>query len=229
MKRTICCFFSLVTAISLFSQSQSANPFMNDANGKPLYLPTNYTQEGSPYFYDDYCIAEITSTSGKVYPNVKIKVNLQEKTVIYMTDSGDEMIATTPISSIKFSSVVYSGTAYEETILEGFNTPLNNAEGKIYQVLENGKNKLLKELSIVYNDTKKYGEATITRIFKRIETLFALFENTSELKKVENNKTAIISLFSIKQDLIKAYIDRQKLKCRSEADVIAIFRYFNSL
>jgi hypothetical protein len=221
--------FLLLFLITSIVQGQSSNPFMSDANGKPLYLRTTYTAEGSPYFYDDYCFAELTGANGKIYSDVKVKLDLTDRSVIYLTESGDEMMATTPITRIKFMSFIYNGTAYGETVLQGFPTALNAADGKVYQVLEDGKTKLLKELEVTYTDNKRYGEATITRVFKRKETCFALLENTTDLKKVEKNKTAVVALFERKQQQVSNYIETQKLKCKNEQDLIQVFRYYNSL
>jgi hypothetical protein len=219
----------LFSLISSGLQAQSANPFMKDAYGRPLYLRTSYVAEGSPYFYDDYCFAEITTTNGKVYPDVKVKIDLINKYIIYITESGDEMIATTAIHQVKFMSFIYNETAYGETILRGFNYPLNAADGNIYQVLEDGKTKLLKEVIVTYSDTKKYGEANITRVFTKKEIFFAVFENKTKLRKVDKNKTSLISMFETKQTDIRNYIENQKLKCKSEQDLIKVFNYYNSI
>ncbi|HMK25018.1 MAG TPA: hypothetical protein VK483_03245 [Chitinophagaceae bacterium] len=219
----------LFLIISSGLQAQSANPFMKDAFGRPLYLRTNYIAEGSPFFYDEYCFAEITTTNGKVYPNVKVKIDLVNKSIIYMTESGEEMIATTPINQVKLMIFINNETAYGETILRGFNSPMNSADGNIYQVLEDGKAKLLKEVIVTYSDTKKYSEATITRVFTKKENFFALFENKTELRKVDKNKNSLISMFETKQAEIRNYIENQKLKCKSEQDLIKIFNYYNSI
>ena len=211
------------------SGAQSANPFMKDAHGRPLYLRTTYVAEGSPYFYDDYCFAEITLTNGKVYPDVKVKIDLANKSILYMTESGVEMIASTPIRQVKLMSFISDETDYGEAILRGFNSPLNAADGNIYQVLEDGKTKLLKEVIVTYSDTKKYGEANITRVFTKKEIFFAVFENKKELRKVDKNKSSLISMFETKQTEIRNYIENQKLKCKSEQDLIKVFNYYNSI
>jgi len=146
-----------------------------------------------------------------------------------MTESGDEMIATTPINQVKLMIFINNETAYGEVILRSFNSPLNSGDGNIYQVLEDGKAKLLKEVIVTFSDIKKYGEANITRVFTKKEILFALFENTTELRKVEKNKASLISMFETKQNEIRNYIESQKLKCKNEEDIIKIFNYYNSI
>lgn len=203
---------------------------MNDANGRPLYQRTEYIAEGTPYLYDEYCFSEITTVSGRIYTDVKVKINLLEKFVVYMADNGDEMIATMPISRIRLMNFVSNGKAHGEKLLESVNNAAMNApDGKIFEVIENGKAKLLKELTVTYNDDKKYGEATITRVFTKNERLFALLENTTEPKKIEKNKTAIIDLFGAKKELIRSFIEGRQLKCKTEEELAQVFRYYNSI
>lgn len=223
------CFLLCFIFVACKVQAQSSDLFMNDVTGKPLLLHTTYVAEGSPYFYEDYCYAQITAATGKIYSNVKVKIDLTDKSVIYQTESGAEMIATTPILQVKFMNFVSNGTAHGEVVLTGFNTSLNDEKGKVYQLIEDGKAKLLKELVVTYRDNKKYGEATITRVFTKIETFFGVAENAVQPKKIEKNKTSLASFFEAKQETIKTFIEEQKLKCKTENDFIRVFAYYNSL
>ncbi|MBC7948483.1 MAG: hypothetical protein H7Y42_11420 [Chitinophagaceae bacterium] len=202
---------------------------MNDANGRPLYLRTTYIADGSPYLYEEYAFAEITSSNGTLYPNVRVKVDLVDKLVIYITESGDEMIATTPIRQVRFHNFISSGVAQGAVVLEGSDGSVNSPGGKIYQVLESGKAKLLKELTVTFSDNKRYGEATVTRVFTRKETYFGLFDGPPGLKKLERNKSSLVDFFPTMKNEVTAYIEAQKLKCKSEEDLIVVFRYYNSI
>ena len=53
--------------------------------------------------------------------------------------------------------------------------------------------------------------------------------NETELRKVEKNKASLISMFETKQTEIRNYIENQKLKCKSEQDLIKVFNYYNSI
>lgn len=229
--------FTLVT--SAFSQSvtyvaQNTTPgvgFLNDFNGRPLYVKSDYVASGSPYLYDEYCMAEITAMNGKVYSNVKVKINLQEKLLLYMADNGAEMIMATPVKKIKFYNYVADGVAHPERTFQSHLAALNAEGAAIYEVLaQDSTATLLKQTVVSYIDTKGYGEAITTRVFKKNVSYFAAIPSQSiELQKVEKNKSALTALFGSKASVVTAYIDEKKLKCKSDEDLVEVFRYYYSL
>jgi|GEM_PF-692201 hypothetical protein len=228
---------ALLFSCCCFSQSNFAlntaggNTFANDINGRPMYLKTEYIAEGSPYLYEEYCMTEVTLMDGKVYPNVKAKINLEEKLLLYTLDNGAEMIMTSPVKKIKFYNYVSNGVAYPERTFQGHLTALNAEGAAIYEVIaEDSAATLLKQITVTYNDSKGYGQATITRIFKKAENYFAAIPSQNkELRKVEKNKSALTSLFGSKAAAISAFIEQKKLKCKSEEDLTEVFRYYCSL
>lgn len=221
-----------VFAQSNFDRNLSGgNAFANDINGRPMYLKTEYTADGSPYLYEEYCLAEVTMLTGKVYDNVRAKINLQEKLLIYPLDNGMEMILTSPILKIKFYSIVTQGTAFPERTFMGHGKALNDPGGEIYEVMyEDSASKLLKRVAISYTDSKGYGEATITRSFRRSTSYFAAVPSSGkELVKVEKDPKAVSALFGNKTAAIKSFIDQKKFKCKSEEELIEVFKYYGTL
>jgi hypothetical protein len=216
-------FYSSAT----FSQE---NPFMNDGNGRPLYMRTSYVAEGSPYLSEEYRPADITSMNDKVYKQVRVRVNFVESQVEYLTDDGQEMIALLPIKKITFPFFTSDGKTTNNFTLQGIGTPMNVAASKIYQLLDSGKCSLLKEIRISYKDEKRYGEATITRTFKKSEAFVALLSTeATTVRKFDRNTNAVTSLFGDQQAKVSSFIDQRKLNCKSETDLTTIFQYYNSL
>lgn len=238
IKQTLLHAFIFTLAITAFSQSsyldQNTSPgvgLATDINGRPLYLKTEYVADGSPYLYEEYCLAEIISMNGTVYKNVKAKINLLEKQLLYMIDNGMEMIVTTPVKRIKFFNYISNGVAYPERVFESHLTALNAEGAPIYEVLaEDSAATLLKQTVVTFSDSKGYGEATITRTFKRREIYFAVIPTQSnQLVKIERDKKAIVALFGSRAIDVDAYIKRTKLRCRTDNDLVEIFHFYQSL
>ena len=212
--------------------SAGGNPFMEDANGRPLYQRQEYRAEGSPYLFENYCLAEITAANGTKYPPLAIKINCLDNHVIYQAADGTEMIATTPISEITLYVFDENGHTKEKIILRGTNTALNTRGAKIYQVISEGKATLLKELKMSFIDTKGYGEATTTRTFTLDTHYYARLntgENDAPLHKVERSKSGMIELFNDRQKEIGEYIARENIKCKSQKEMQQVFDYYNGL
>lgn len=224
--------------LTIFANGQIMSPnsfkagtnFLNDANGMPMYQRTEYRAEGSPYFYDEYWYADITAMNGNTYTDVKVKLNLVENRILYLNDNNAEMIATIPIKRISFRGYLQGETYHDNTRLEGIEGPINEQGAKVYQVLEDSTVKLYKLINVTFTDNKPYGEASITRVFTKKETYFALLPaKDSALHKVDKNKQAIVSLLNDPKASVEKYIESNKLNCKKEKDLVAIFRYYNSL
>ena len=207
--------------------AQQQNPFMNDANGRPMFWGSQYVADGSPYLREEYNWAEVTTVEGKVYRDIRIKFNLMDRVVQYLGDDGKEMIATLPVKSIKFPVIpAESGTI--SIMLSSVNGALNTPDAAIYEVLDSGKVTLLKKISVTYRDEKKYSEAVITRHFDRQETYYILTPD-GQLNKLEKNRSFITSMLLDKKTEVEQYIDSNKLKCKTLKDLQMIVEYYNSL
>lgn len=226
-KLTILLALFISCSTTTFSQS---NPFMTDANSRPLFIPTNYVADGSPYLFEEYQLAEITLENGKTYPYIRAKFNLIEKELIYMDDKGQEMVATSPVKSIRFFNSVNNGNLQGEMRLESPGKALNVKENPTYMVLADGKAKFLKLISVSFSDQKKYGDANITRTFRRKETNYAYLPGKQpELQKIEKGKSDVIALFGDKIAEMTSFIEKNQLKCKSDEDLVRIFQHYNSL
>jgi hypothetical protein len=223
---------NLMAAIAVLGQARipvesGPNPFLADANGKPLYLQQNYVAEGNPYFRDQYYFAELTTFNGKVYRDVQVKVNLMENQVLYLTEDKKEMISTSIIKRIKFYSIP-DADGSQHLVLESFNGGLNIENTPIYQVLDSGTYILLKRIVVNYRDIKGYGQSTITRTFEHLETFYCRMPDGS-ISKLNKGKEALLEIFGKKRNLVEAFIDKNNLKCRTAKDFQKVFSYANSI
>jgi hypothetical protein len=212
-----------------FCQSETgASPFMNDSNGRPLYLKTNYTADGSPYLFDDYLPATLTTESGRVYKDVMIKLNLVDNEVLYRLADGKEMVSTTPIQKISMFAIgqLYSGL--DSMIISGINTPLNSRGAITYIVYSSGKLTLLKKVSVTYKDMQEYGNTNTTRVFKRKESFFFM-DKKGVTDQVGKSTQAVLDLFNDKRKNVEQYVNQNRLDLRNEKHLVSAFNYYNSL
>jgi hypothetical protein len=207
---------------------KGATPFLKDANGRPLHWGSTYVADGSPYYYDEYIWADITVSSGKIYKDVRVKFNLIDHQLQYLADDGTEMIATTAVKSIRFTSFPVTRDSVKTITLISNNGVLNQPEVSIYEVLDSGKSSLLKKISVSYRDEKKYGEAVTTRHFERKENEFFILLN-NEYKKVEKKNEFFLTLLHDRSKEIEDFINKNRLNCRSIKDIQQLIRYYNSL
>lgn len=199
---------------------QDLELFKDDARGRPLYMTVNVASEGSPYFEEEYQVAQLTIMGGAVYNNVRVKINLVDRLVQYLAPDGREMVTEMPVQKIQFIK-------RNDILLQGFPGPLNMPNADIYQVLDTGYCKLLKKITVIFRDSKSYNDAAVTRVFERKESFYSLKKN-GDLKKLEKGKAAMLNLFNEKKEMVAAFIDQHHLNCKSEADYKQLFAFYNS-
>jgi hypothetical protein len=219
-------FTGIAIAISCIAYTQQ-NPFMNDANGRPLFWGSSYVADGSPYFNEEYNWAEIITLEGKVYKDIRVKFNVMDRVVQYLAEDGKEMIATLPIKSIRFP-VIPSPEGLNNTLLWNPQGALNTPAAPVYEVLDSGRISFFKKIDITYRDEKKYSEAVITRHFDRKESYYFLLPDGT-MTKLDKSRSFITDLLKDKKTEVDTYIDANKIKCKTVKDMQLIIKYYNSL
>lgn len=204
------------------------NFYFVESNGRPLNLETAYKPEGSPFFYSDYVRAEVLTMEGVAYKDVKLKFNVTERQIQYMSPKGNEMIVGLPIKSIRLLGIKRDEGSIEDVLLQTDKGALNSTEGAVFQVLDSGKIGLYRKIEINWRDEKKLYEASTTRHFERREIDYLVLPDSS-YKKIEKNRAFITEVLKDKSKEIVQYIDSNKIKCKSGKDFREIIAYYNSL
>lgn len=195
-----------------------------DMSGKPVLQKTEYDAEGSPYYPQEYYKATVFIKNGKTYSNIYVKLNLYENLVLYKEPDGTELAATVTIQRIVFTDT--ASNIYNMVFENGFPSAGKQNDGSYYQVLDSGKTKLLKYYWVDLSDIKGYGEASVKRVFEQKQFYYLLLGG--KMTKLEKGQEALLSILTDKKEEIKKYIEKQKIKCRSEDDWKKVIAYYNS-
>ena len=217
-------FFVFLSCVFQTAFGQS-NPFLKDVNGRPLYLHITYAAEGTPYLEDAYRPADITTTGNKTYTGIMVKLNLVENDVQFLGPDGSEMLATMPISKIKFHKTEKEGAA-NNLLVQSFSA-INEPGAKVYAVLDSGKISLLKHLKIGFRDDRRYNEATVTRVFSPLHMYYAYRKGKEA--KIEKSSSFLLNLFADKRKEVELFMKKRNGKLRTEEDLLAVFHFYNSL
>lgn len=210
--------YGTVSSKQYSRMADETSALMTDAMGQPFYPQQKYKWEGKVYFPESYTKATITTTSGKVYRNIRAKINLVNNTLLFTDSAGREFAVAVKVSKLEFEPG-------DDTPRIVFITPA--ADTQLYQVLDSGRVSLLKKITITYKDQMPYGSTNVTRIFEQKYSYFS-YKN-AELVSLDKSKTAVMESLIDKSTLVDTYIQQQKLKLRREDDLIKVFRFYNSL
>lgn len=230
--KTFVCILAMLFPFLSFSQGQTLqfmkedNSFLNDVNGRPLLLRSEYLIEGSPFFYQEYCTANLKVRNGKYYQGIKVKLNLQENLVIYDAGDGKEMAAITPIEKIVFMNC--ADPSKNQVLLSGFPPVDKQTVNSFYVLLDSGRITLLKQIGVNYRDVKYYGSNQTTRVFEQKEILYA-YQPAKGMIRLAKEEGAVLSLLSDQRKAVQAFLRAHDLSSRKEADLVKVFQFYNAL
>lgn len=233
--RNLLCLLVFLQALHTVTNAQSlnlgtnpSNPLLTDVVGRPAFLKIEYNMEGSPFYPSEYTKADIYTKSGKVYPRIDAKFNLQDNSLLLRLDDGYEMVVATPVPRLVFADTGVSGHMLGIVFQNGYPAVDNQTTTTYYQVLDSGRISLLKSYSVTYMDKKEYGQASITRVYEQKETWYLYLPDKS-MRKVEKGKDSFLAIFPDKKDQLRQYIDQNGYKCKKDDEWLAVTRYYNSL
>jgi hypothetical protein len=233
MKKLILCFSILIAIISHAQRNTISTTgkwgqqiFLSDVNGQ-AFINKYEGIAGSVYDQTDYQLAKITLKDGRVYNDVKTRINLLEQEVNFIASNGQEGF----LGKGMASEIAYIDSKVETQDVKVFQCgfpPIDNQNRiSFYQILFNGKTSLLKS---VYKSIQERNNDMSGERFKE----FATYENMYLLKdgtmvRIKKDKSSIIALFQDQNQVIKKYIEDQKLNLKNEAHLIDLVKYYNTL
>jgi len=225
--RLVAAIFCIMVIGQFSAQSQEAATFVRNQRGDQFFNKSNLTMEGSPYYPYQFCAANIKVANGNLYQKPKVRLGLIDNLVYYLADDTTELVVGMPVEKIEFTNCVEGIKIFSTTFQSGFPAVDKQTEATFYQVLDTGNAKLLKHLLVTYTDDKPYNSASITRVFKTTETLYA--NAGGKMVKLNKGKESVINALQDKKAQVEAFINSKGLKCKKEEDVLMVFNYYNSL
>jgi len=233
MKKLLLCF-SLFTVLFSHAQRNSISTtskwgqqiFLSDVNGQ-AFVNKYEGIAGSVYDQTEYQLAKITLKDGRVYNDVKTRINLLEQEVNFIASNGQEGY----LGKGMASEIAYIDSKVETQNVKVFQCgfpPIDNQNRiSFYQILFNGKTSLLKSVykSIQERNNDMSGERY--KEFATYENMYLLKEGT--MVRIKKDKSSIVAMFQDKKEAITKYIEDKKLNLKNEAHLIALVQYYNTL
>jgi hypothetical protein len=202
--------------------------FSNDIQGRPYMEKSDTEIEGNPYLIPDWVIGSVLLGNGKT-GTLKLKYNIAK----------DELSFENPAdtSSLNFVDVVKSFTLNPFKIDESNLLPLvfdsgfpaidNQTTATYYQVIGDGKAKLLKHYKKKIEVNKAFNSATSTQTFVLADNYYLLVNG--QMSKIKPSQKTITAALKDKETQLKTYLKTNSINYRSDADLAKLFGYYNSL
>ena len=222
----ICCAaFTTARAQDAFSMSTQ---YFQDGVPKAATNQLTYEDvDGTPYLYDGWAQGEVRLSDGKAYKGLFLKYDEVADLLIFkyaITDSA--MAFAVPAVEFRFTYIA-KDKIHTVHFLNGFEPAGDAGTKAFYQILSNGKTKLLKRTE---KKLLKITEFNATSVHRRIDdnTTYYLASNNRPVK-VNNSNKAVLAALSDKADQLKKYIVSNDLNLKDDADFARLVDYYNTL
>jgi len=180
--------------------------------------------DGSPYFLEEWVNGDIVLTTGEEYKNVKMRLDLVDNSLQYISPDGVELVVTSPVKSFTLKDSV-NGKAYKfvHSASVGGSTI---AEAGWYQALVSGTATFYKRITKTIVEPRNYSTSQ-TEPSVTTNSAYFLYANWTlqQIKKIKE----IPPVLKNKTDELDKYISTKKLTGRSDKDYINLIEYYNSL
>ena len=220
MKKILFLLASILTSNAMMAQEVGTRIFLRDANGLDIRSKSASIENASYLFHPDY-LKSLYTRAGKLKSDAKYKLILQENRLFYMEADGSDMEVVSPIYRIEFEMPNGTTTVFEK----GFDVVDNLNQNNFYQVLVDGKAKLLLDTKFATETKMVYGTGAVTTTDKLINYYGAFGTKIIKVSKEEN----ILSLMEDKVAEMTAFIKKEKTKFKRQADLEKLFNYYNQL
>jgi hypothetical protein len=203
------------------AQDYGGNVFLKDVNGVDIRTAAASIDNANYLFHPDYLRARLFTKEGKLLGDVKYKLLLQDSRLFYLGSDGSDMEVISPIIRVEFDMPNGNVTVFEK----GFKPVGNLTENNFYQVLTDGKAKLLLDTKFVTETKQVYGNGAVTSV-EKILNYYGVIDG-----KILNlyNADQVLALMADKKDEINAYLKKEKVKFKKQSDMQSLFNYYNQL
>ncbi|WCT12436.1 hypothetical protein [Mucilaginibacter jinjuensis] len=217
-------FVVLVMAASSFVAHGQG--IVTSNQGTPFTSQVYAEVNGSPYLSSRWVTGNVALKDGQIYKSVEIKYDQVGDQLLFKADNGDSLLFAQPVHEFELP-VTEKGKTTTRNYRNGFPAVNGNTTNNFYEVINDGKVKILKRTKKNIQSHKDYSSANVINDINTNTTYYVLKDNTMTLIK-PGSKT-ILEALSDKSAEVAKYIKDNNLDARQDADLGKIFTYYNSL
>jgi len=217
----------MLTGFTTVAQQFQQTILIQDARGELVGKRDHYLNvEGSPYLSSEWLTGDLKLPNLKVYKDLSIRYDEVED-LIYLKSGDDDnvMLKERPIEfNLAFPE--------EEGIIQrhfrlGFTDVPGTTPSSYFEVLEDGKVKLLKRSSKIIQQNKEYNSNITVKSFFHVITYY-LYRDGKGIA-VKKDKKSIFGALGDKQTELEAYVRNNKLNLKTDAGIEKLVGYYNTL
>ncbi|RWY54121.1 hypothetical protein [Mucilaginibacter gilvus] len=221
----------LLAAFGVLALGQTASAqIMYERDFKPVTTKQYTDVEGSAYLYDDWKPGTVKLTNGAVSSDkMQLKYNVVDDVLTFKDNATDkEMAFVQPVYEFSISSLDdFNDKLFVKSYRNGFTGIDGTTVTSFFEVLADGKVRLLKRLTKAILENQAYGSATKTLTFNENVKYYLL--TNGKAVPVKNDKKSILAALRDKQAELDVYIKTNKVDFKNDAQLGEFIAYYNTL
>ena len=233
MKTVFTAFFAVCCLVALSQQVVD----VDKSNGVPVntFFPVNgvpvvnvkYVRltAGSPFFSDSWMKGVAVSDKGRQYTTARVKLDLIDHELRFLTEKGEEFINTIPLKQLTLTDTI-NNTAYQ-FVYSTYVPALINVNRGWYRLLAEGKTSLYQANVKTLQEIKPYNSPVAEQ--KILTSEEYLVAGNGTVQKVKKPKDLPAFLADKKEEL-EIFLKSNEMKKGTTAEqMTAMVNYYNSL
>lgn len=185
--------------------------------------------KGTAYLYPSWATGTLTEKNGKVYSNLLLKYDSYKDRVELNQDG--QILEVSALEYPKFTlTFAEPGTndVMKHSFSTGFDIP-GFSRTNYFDLIYQGRFTLLRKYktSFVEENVTSYGTSDAQKSFQ-LNKLYFVIDQDKISKEVKLNKKSILEAFPLQSERIEAFLKEQKMKVKSESDLIKIITFLDA-
>jgi hypothetical protein len=202
--------------------------YAHDYSGR-VYMEQSYTNvEGSPYLTTNWFAGKVNLANGKTIATT-LKYDLMKGELLFRK-SGDStaLVFVDPVKSFSFDVFrIEESDLVPLVFSNGYPAIDNQTTASFYQVIADGKARLLRYYKKVIRTDQAFNSATVTKTFVLNDFYYVLIND--KITRIKPGSKVILNALNDKAEKMQAYIKSTKVDYKSDTDLAKLFNYYNSL
>lgn len=218
--------FALILGSSISTKAQIQN--LSDISGTVMKTNTYSEIKGSPFLTENWAQGNVKFVNGRVLTNIALKYDQVKDELLFQGKDNEEYYFSDLISEFDISYAKSQGEV-KQRFINGFTPSKNLTEKSFYEVLVDGKARLLKRSNKTITETKEYNAATTVKEINENVTYYIGKAGEATPIKKNDIKTVANLIDAQKSAAVIDYANKNNFNPKTEIGLRQIVNYYNTL
>lgn len=201
---------------------------LTDMNGRVWMVNTYAEIKGSPFLVENWVQGNVKFANGKVLNNIALKYDQIKDELLFKGKNNEDYYFSDPVKEFSLT-YIDKDQEFNRKFSNGFPASKNLTDKSFYEIIVDGKVKLLKKNMKSITETKEFNSATVVKeVNENIGYYLAKGNELIPIKKMDV-KTLANAIDAQKSSLIIDFSTKNNFSPKVEIDLKKIVTYANSI